>query len=230
MRLATYNIRHGRVTGGHWRGTGRLVRSCAELEADILALQELDVRSIRSGFAHQPRRIARALGAEWEFSATRHIAGAPYGIALLVRGSLTDVEVLELPGGVADEPRRAIVATVTIAGGDGGSSRGTLAVAATHLTLHRADAEVQLAHVAAALSWRGPGPRVLLGDLNLGVEAVRPIVEAAALELVATGPTFPAEAPTKCIDHIAVAGLAVVDATVLATGISDHRAVVATVR
>ncbi len=224
MRLATFNVRHGRVTQGSWRGTRRLVAACRSLDADVLAVQELDVRSVRSGFAHQPRRIARALGSTWTFAATRRILGAPYGIALLARGAINDIDVLDLPGGGQDEPRRAIVAQVTLAGP---VPQSVLTVATTHLTLHRSDAVRQLAVVAQALAERSSGPRVLLGDLNLDPDSVRPVLARAGLSLVEIGPSYPAHAPIQRIDHVALARIDQLGpAEVLATGVSDHCAVV----
>ncbi|MGH9037781.1 MAG: endonuclease/exonuclease/phosphatase family protein, partial [Acidimicrobiia bacterium] len=61
MRIVTFNVKHG--TGGDGRIDNRLLAdTCTGLEADILALQEVDRRATRSGLADQVRRVARATG------------------------------------------------------------------------------------------------------------------------------------------------------------------------
>ena len=81
----------------------------------------------------------------------------------------------------------------------------------------------------AALAERD-GPRVLLGDLNLGPEVVVPAVTAAGYTVAPTEATFPACAPRTRIDFVAVSGLDVVQASTPEVGTSDHLPVVAEVR
>jgi len=84
----------------------------------------------------------------------------------------------------------------------------------------------QLRRVRDALSAL-PGPRLLMGDLNLGPEVVEPAVTAAGYRLAPTGPTFPARGPRTRIDFVAVSGLEVLAASTPAPGMSDHLPVVA---
>ncbi|MGH9021567.1 MAG: endonuclease/exonuclease/phosphatase family protein, partial [Acidimicrobiia bacterium] len=63
LRVVTFNIRHGETNHKESPGQvdGRALRAaCAGLHADVLALQEVDVRARRSGFADQVRQVARA--------------------------------------------------------------------------------------------------------------------------------------------------------------------------
>ena len=75
---------------------------------------------------------------------------------------------------------------------------------------------------------RFDGPVVLLGDLNLFPNQVEPIVSSAGLELAGGPPTFPRAAPRARIDHVAVRGFSILGVEVLATDISDHRALAVT--
>jgi endonuclease/exonuclease/phosphatase family metal-dependent hydrolase len=125
---------------------------------------------------------------------------------VLVRGELSDLEVLPLPG--AGEPRVALLARAP------GAS-----VAVCHLGLGGV-AELQLPVVAAALADRPP-PRVLLGDLNL----TAPVVDG--LRLVGRGgPTCPAGQPRARIDHVALGGLEPRAVVVPMVPVSDHRPLV----
>jgi len=203
MRFVTFNIQHARRPDGVV-DAALLATACAAFEADVLALQEVDDRTRRSGGIDQSAVVADACA--------MHVVFGPaiprYGNALLAREPITDVELLDLPFSEGREPRSAIVARI-----------GELSVAATHLGLH-GDAHAQLPLVVAALTSR-PGPRVLLGDLNLGPADVR----VAPLTRVESDHTFPVDRPTRTIDHVAVDGLTVTRVVVLPPQpVSDHRA------
>jgi endonuclease/exonuclease/phosphatase family metal-dependent hydrolase len=223
LRVASFNIQHGRLPSG--KVDIRLTaRACAALESDVLALQEVDRWRLRSGFAHQARTIARLTGMAHTFSpALRTWWVSAYGDALLVRGRLTEVELVALPHERGHEPRTAIVAEVNV--------KGTrLSVAATHLSVATRESEPQLLAALAALA-RRPRPWLLLGDLNLWPDRVEPVVTRAGLTLVdPSAPTFPARAPRARIDHCAVSDLDVGAIETPELPVSDHRALVVEVR
>ena len=214
VRLATYNIQHGRTPAGNV-DIGLLATSCAALDADVLALQEVDDGLRRSRDTDTAATIALEAGMAHVFGTAIETRGGRYGNALLVRGSIDDVEVIGLPD---KEPRCGIVARVELADGS------ALSVVATHLGLRGAGAE-QLPVLLDALRAR-PGPRVLLGDLNLHPEVVDPLAAAAGFARVAAGPTFPAHAPRREIDHVLLDGLVETAAVVVPLPVSDHRALV----
>ena len=222
MRVMTYNIRHGALPGGRvdLRGLGKF---CAEMEPDLLALQEVDQVVIRSGFADTMKLVSQATGMTSVFGQARRLGiGGRYGNLLLCRGELTDVEHVRLPRDARREPRGAILATAKV-----GSDTETVSVAATHLGVTRAEGLRQLGYLLNVLS-RRPAPRILLGDLNLGPDTVGPACEGAGLVLVDPDqPSFPADDPEYRIDHIAVTGLRPESVSVVEGPVSDHRAVVA---
>lgn len=203
MRAVTFNIQHG--TGGDAAVLGRV---CAGLAADVLALQEVDVRVPRSGFVDQVTTVARATGMHAVFGRTCRVGVVGrYGNALLSRLPLADVVRLPLPRLDGNEPRGALVAEV-----------GGVTVAATHLSIHQEESRRQLDALLAALR----PPWVLLGDLNrlpeqLGLPAGVSIGDP-------TEPTFPADAPRARIDHVAVSGVSIEAVEVLPQqAVSDHR-------
>jgi endonuclease/exonuclease/phosphatase family metal-dependent hydrolase len=195
LRAATFNIRHGETNAGAI-DLRLLVRTCRDLDADLLALQEVDRFMRRTRWANIARRVARGTGMAYAFGpALRTAWFGRYGNALLVRGRLSAVQVLPLPTTSA-EPRSALLAVATTAG-------TAVSVAVTHLSVRREERDQQLTFVLGALSQWGL-PRLLLGDLNGPLEDVAPLIEAGALRPVRAGPTFPALAPEKQIDHVAV--------------------------
>ena len=91
MRVATFNVLHGvavrdgaAATAGDrppGAGSGLLGAAVAELAADVLGLQEVDVAQPRSGGRHQVRDAAEAMAAEhWRFApAVRGTPGEHHG-------------------------------------------------------------------------------------------------------------------------------------------------------
>lgn len=68
MRLATFNVLHGRSLADGLVSTKRLVEACASLDADVLCLQEIDRGQARSGGTDQTAEVARRTGAaSWRF-------------------------------------------------------------------------------------------------------------------------------------------------------------------
>ena len=214
MRLATYNVQHGRTPDGQV-DIGLLARSCAALEADVLGLQEVDVNLRRSHDADTAAAVAAACGMAFVFGEAIAIRGGRYGNALLVRGVIEDVEVIPIPDA---EPRSAIVAKATIDGGD------TLSVATTHLGLRGAAAS-ELPVVFDAMRNR-PAPRVVLGDFNLDPDVVEPLAAVAGFERVTSDHTWPVKRPRRTIDHVLLDGLRATATVVAPLPVSDHRALV----
>jgi endonuclease/exonuclease/phosphatase family metal-dependent hydrolase len=227
VRVATFNIRHGAREDGHV-DHGALVQTCAELDADILGLQEVESRHRRSWFRNQAALVARRLGYAFVYGTVIRSGLGRYGNALLARGEIHDVEQLRLPRPTPRQPRGAILARVELPTLD-------VTVAVTHLQ-HQpghsngspAEAPIQLRGLLDRLTTRPP-PRLLLGDLNLGAPRAIPILTAGGFHTAVTLPTFPADEPRVILDYVAVDGLRIVECSVLTTRTSDHRAVVASV-
>ncbi|MEH1016506.1 endonuclease/exonuclease/phosphatase family protein [Micromonospora sp. CPCC 206060] len=225
MRLATFNVLHGRSPQDGLVDAGRLAAAVGALDADVLAIQEVDRDQHRSGRLDLTAVAARASGAgEHRFAAA--VVGTPgegfrplthdddgdgeplYGVGLVSRFPVLSWRVTRLrpapvrspvfvsgPGGglilLRDEPRVLLAAVVE-------SPVGVMTVAATHLSFVPGWNVRQLRQVVAAL--RGlPGPRVLLGDLNLPAGLVGLVSRWRVLGRL---PTYPAVRPRVQLDHI----------------------------
>lgn len=216
MRIATWNVRHGRP----WRGftSNRLLAAAVTaLDVDVLATQEVERRVIRSWFADQPAMIARAMSArEHAYAPARRLAliGTD-GIALASRVGLGTNEVLWLPH--ADgQPRVALVAEVN-----------GITVVTTHLQNEEHEARRQLDWLLGHLH-DVEGPCVVLGDLNLRPLDIEQTLGDAGFAVAGGGFTNPARDPVQQIDHIAVRGLTVESVEVGPAPISDHLPLIAT--
>lgn len=78
MRLASFNVLHGRAPDGGTVPPGLLAEACVSLGADVVCLQEIDRGQERSGDVDQTARIAEAMGATaWRFEPA--LIGEPGG-------------------------------------------------------------------------------------------------------------------------------------------------------
>jgi endonuclease/exonuclease/phosphatase family metal-dependent hydrolase len=220
VRVATFNILHGARPGGE-PDLPALTRSCAALDADVLALQEVDVRTRRNHYRDLVDVVVAATGMQAMFGPAVRIGWrGRYGNTLLVRGRMSHAEVLPLPRPRQAEPRSCIVARADLDNGVG------VSVAATHLSVDGAESPEQLDVLLAALAAR-PKPRLVLGDFNLRPEVVVPALEAAGYVVADPGLlTFPADDPAIRIDYIAADGLDVAAVTAQRLDVSDHLALV----
>jgi endonuclease/exonuclease/phosphatase family metal-dependent hydrolase len=246
VRLATFNLLHGRSPSDGRVDLGRLSDAVRELDADVLALQEVDRDQPRSGGADLTAVAAEAMGAsEHRFVAA--LAGTPgatwtaatgeeqsgsagYGIALLSRFPARSWQVIRLPALPVPVPARFAgrrptmvrdeprVAVVAVLD----APLGEVAVANTHLSFLPGWNALQLRRLTRALGREGRA--ILTGDLNLHSAAA---VRLTGLTPLATALTSPAQRPDRQIDHVLGRGLrATAPGRAVELPVSDHRALV----
>ncbi len=118
---------------------------------------------------------------------------------------------------VEEEPRAAMIAELN-------TPLGRLTVANTHLSFVPGWNRVQLRRLTRDL--RGfPGPRVLMGDLNMAPPAAG---QWSRMRALGTADTFPADVPDRQLDHVLTddPGLRADRCTAPLLAVSDHRALV----
>ncbi|TCT03206.1 endonuclease/exonuclease/phosphatase family protein [Aquabacter spiritensis] len=210
LRIVTYNVRRCYGLDGRY-APGRIAEILAESAADVVALQELDVRRARSGGIDQAVAIASELRMNLHFHPAMRVVEELYGDAIL---SLLPLELKKagpLPGtggALRTEPRGALWVEARLAG-------TPVQIINTHFGLLARERLLQ-AEAIAGPDWLGHsacrGPTVLVGDLNSGPgsRAYRRIAAKLTDAQRANGrrpvPTFPTRWPILRIDHVFVGG------------------------
>ena len=211
VRLATYNV-HRCVGTDRRLDVERVAGVIAACNADIVALQELDVGRRRTGHVDQAHRLAELLRMKSHFHPAMSVEEERYGDAILTALPERLVRAGALPGlprlrGL--EPRGALWVAVDIGGGV------ELQVINTHLGLVPREQQVQ-ATALIGKNWMASeaftAPAVLLGDFNASpysktYRMLTSVIRDAQAGLGrAPTATFPSGFPFMRIDHVFVAG------------------------
>ena len=253
IRVMTWNVHHGEGLDGRI-DLQRIAREIAAQECDLVALQELDRGTRRSGGEDQLAVLARHTGMHAAFGKAIDYQGGAYGVGVLSRWPIVANHVEELHASRGREPRAALTVRVDV------PDHGPLWLACTHLD-HGASAADRIAQARALVErvrrTREPGratpggtrprrtsgnstaaaraPDVLAGDLNdVPDSATLAVLEEVWIDPYgARDPTWPAAEPRRRLDHVLVrhdGGIEPVALRVVPTMASDHRPVVATLR
>ena len=192
---------------------------------DLVALQEADFGSLRSGFLNQTEYLAESAGFPyWSHQPNRKVAKvAASSNGLLSRLKPTEVLDYPLPGRIRG--RGVLWARY-------GSGEHSLIVLVAHLSLGPQARAHQLGYITELLE--GHPNALLIGDLNTPIESpeLRSLFARTSLQPPKLPPmTFPSWAPNRAIDHIlASSTLKVEDLRTLPQLVSDHLPIAATIR
>lgn len=219
LTFATYNI-HKSIGVDRRRNPERIVSVLREIDADIIALQEVDRR-----FGERASTIPRALldDTPWRALpvAKRLRSLGWHGNALLVRRELSFVKAraLDLP---TFEPRGAVLASFDLAG-------WPVMVVGAHLDLSGIRRSDQVRAIQRSLSLEDSrAPSIIMGDFNHWGRINGAMREFAAGSVIcAPAPSFPSRRPIARLDRIVATSHWKVIATgvhqsSLSTQASDH--------
>lgn len=189
--IASYNIHHGEGTDGKY-DFERLASQFNHWQADVIALQEVDSMTTRSGKTYTLGALADITRYYDTFCPTMDYQGGKYGIGMLSRQKPLKVTSYALPS--KEEPRRLMVAEFK-----------DYVVACTHLSLNADDRMASLPIILQAAR-NTDKPFVIAGDWNDTPNS--PFIKALSKDFCLRSntrlATFPADSPKDCIDYIAV--------------------------
>ena len=188
VQVMSYNVRHcaGMDLVVDYERTAAVI---AQQQPDVVALQELDSMTTRSGQHDQIGELATRTHYHPVFGGAIDYDGGKYGVGILTREHPLSTKRIPLPG---EEPRVLLVVELK-----------DFVIASTHLDLEE---EQRLASVPLiveeAQHWQKPF--ILAGDWN-GTPDSDLLKALTRYFTVHSGneATYPADEPTDCIDYIA---------------------------
>jgi endonuclease/exonuclease/phosphatase family metal-dependent hydrolase len=205
VRVVTYNILGGR-NPDNAHDLKRLADILGLLNPDLVALQEVDVKTRRFRGRDLPKELGEATGLQAFFGAAMPFQGGEYGVAILSRLPVESHTAHLLPARPGNEPRAALE---TICRLGEAADAPKLRFIATHLDATEGEAE-RLAQTAKLLELF-PTPAVapvslLAGDFNAELSSAA--LTGLQAKWTVSWPegkaakTFPAIQPKIGIDHV----------------------------
>lgn len=201
LKVLTYNIHHANPPGHDGLiDLEAIARVIKESGADLVALQEVDVHTIRSGKnVDQASELGRMTGMNSFFVKGIDYQGGEYGIAILSKLPFVATDSLRLPmeensGG---EPRVLAVVTVEPSQGE------KIVFANTHLDLKAGNRQLQMEVIIDYLKQQA-FPVILGGDFNALPESdvIAGFDRFFKRSSVRGGYTIPVVDPTREIDFL----------------------------
>ncbi|MBW3542683.1 MAG: endonuclease/exonuclease/phosphatase family protein [Planctomycetes bacterium] len=227
LRVLSYNIHHGEGVDRRL-DLERIARVINSVEPDVVALQEVDQKTGRTGKVDQPAELSRLTGMKVVFGRNIDFEGGGYGNAVLSKLPFERHKNHHLPSFDQGEQRGVLAVELRPEGTD-----ETILFLCTHLD-HRAADRERLASAKAINEFvrrRPDVPALLAGDLNAVPDSR--VLETFRKEWTAVAdqeqPTVPVAEPKRQIDYILIRPRhrwKVIEVRVLDEAVaSDHRAI-----
>ena len=187
----TYNIRNAKGMDGVCNFQ-RIANVISNEAPDVVAIQELDSMTTRSGQKFVLNEIAERTQMHASYAPAISFQGGKYGIGILSRKKPLDIHSYPLPG--REEARMLMVAEFE-----------DYFFACTHLSLTEEDRLASLDIIKKSVG-KSDKPYFLAGDLNDTPDSkfIKALQQDFQVLTNLKKPTFPAPEPTETIDYIAV--------------------------
>jgi endonuclease/exonuclease/phosphatase family metal-dependent hydrolase len=201
LRVMTYNIHHGQGIDGIF-DLERLAKVITGRRADLVAIQEVDVKTKRSKGVDQAAELARLTGMHYAFGKFMDFQGGDYGQMVLSKFPITRARNLTLPKG--PEPRTALAVDVEV---EGVSGPEKIVFVGIHFYATEQERIAQAKRLTELLApeLKAGVPTILAGDFN-STPGSRPLavltknwIDPTAAKLRRT---WPSDRPRVEIDHI----------------------------
>lgn len=188
VRIMSYNVRHcaGMDLVVNYDRTAEVT---LKQMPDVVALQELDSMTGRSGRKYQLGELAKRTNYYPVFGKAIDYDGGGYGVGVLIKEQPLSTKRIPLPG---EEPRVLLVVELK-----------DYVIACTHLDLEE---DARLASIPLIIEeanyWQKPF--IIAGDFNDSIDS--PLLKEITKHFTINSGnefTFPADEPNECIDYVA---------------------------
>lgn len=201
IKVMTYNIHHcNPPSAGAKIDVEAIARVIRQQNPDLVALQEVDVNTERSGKGlHQANELARLTGMHFFFSKAIDHQGGDYGVAVLSRFPILDSIRFILPIDPAIGGETRTIAAITVEPVKGKK----IIFASTHLDLKEPNRLTQSALIIDHFKASNL-PMILGGDFNAQSDSqvIRRLDQQFTRSCQTCAPTIPVENPNRAIDFI----------------------------
>ncbi|MCX2575094.1 endonuclease/exonuclease/phosphatase family protein [Pedobacter sandarakinus] len=204
LRVMAYNIHHANPPSKEKEGTIDLdaIAAAISLQSpDLVALQEVDVNTKRSGGVNEAVILAQKLKMNFYFAKAIDHDGGDYGVAILSRFPMSEAKTFMLPKNSDARAEQRVLATAKIEV----AKNKFIRFASTHLDAQKTNENRQMqAKEINRLLMDDNLPVVLGGDLNAapGSESIKIFDALFTRTCQNCDFTIPVINPTKTIDHI----------------------------
>jgi len=218
LKILSYNVKNC-VGLDDVTNYNRVADVLRRINADVIAIQELDSATTRSKRVVVLNELAERVNMHASYSASIEYRGGKYGVGILTRVKPLSTSKISLPG--KEEKRSLLIVELK-----------DFVICCTHLSLTRDD-RLTSVELINEVTRKYSKPVFLAGDLNTepGSAELKILEKEWTIINNQQDCTFPANNPNKCIDFILVRNtenyqMKVLDSRVEAENIaSDHRPV-----
>lgn len=165
--------------------------------ADIVGIQEVDIRVSRSLHVDQAKRLGELTGMNYFFSKGIDLEQGEYGTLILTKHKIVAHRRYDLPMPRKSENRSLAIVDVELPNGR------VVSLANTHLDLYEENRLAQAAYINELAEWY-TNPLFLIGDLNAkpASEPIQILEDKFVRNVDTNGPTFPNVNASTEIDYI----------------------------
>jgi endonuclease/exonuclease/phosphatase family metal-dependent hydrolase len=190
FKILSYNVRNCRGLD-EVTDYKRVARIISRIDADFVAIQELDSVTERSKRTDVLGELARETKMIPTYRASISYQGGKYGIGFLTREKPIKTEAIALPG--SEEKRSLLLIEMK-----------KIVICCSHFSLTQVDREKSVGLINELVS-KYQKPVFLAGDLNATPDSPEMVRLAENWQILndQAMPTIPADQPKKCIDFVA---------------------------
>lgn len=221
VQVMSYNIHHGNPPAKRDVIDPEAIATVIlESGAELVGIQEVDVRVPRSQLIDQANKLADLTGMYYFFSKGIDFDGGEYGTLILSKYKILGNRRYELPMPVPSENRSLAIVDVALPSGE------ILSFANTHLDLKPENKLAQAAYITEIGDWYDR-PLIIVGDFNAepDSEPLKILETYFARNTTANAATHPNQDLSSEIDYIMVGKYCSFSwkaYKTIATGASDH--------